>query len=345
MRQIHETSAGRQPAANSRLGRKCAIPGLVFRVVLFVLLTRCAAFAGNPDSSIFPLRPWNGPRGRHFLTERGLVFLPMSAFRAPLCPSIELQCWPRVTRRLARRCELESHFIGAAVGNRKKLSHPRSGDRRLRPFAESVRSRLLRLLRFRCRSLVDQTQLAPRLERRQRQVHGQSGWPSVSRIDVPRFRARLGLGLLGRSGLHLPRQPLLGDRWGNHAALRNDQINTGIGGSFLGEALFRMSSLWLERGRGSRFWREIVAAVISPPVGFNRLAFGDRFDGIFLQATTPILRPAARLASCPRRKTGRDSPSKRIKRHEGIVDFALDYGLPGKPGYTYERPFDYFSFQ
>jgi hypothetical protein len=37
--------------------------------------------------------------------------------------------------------------------------------------------------------------------------------------------------------------------------------------------------------------------------------------------------------------------SKDIKRHEAIIDFALDYGLPGKPGYTYERPFDYFSFQ
>ncbi len=27
------------------------------------------------------------------------------------------------------------------------------------------------------------------------------------------------------------------------------------------------------------------------------------------------------------------------------VDFALDYGLPGKPGYTYDRPFDYFNIQ
>jgi hypothetical protein len=31
---------------------------------------------------------------------------------------------------------------------------------------------------------------------------------------------------------------------------RNDQISTGIGGSFLGEALFRMANLWLEQGRG-----------------------------------------------------------------------------------------------
>ena len=63
---------------------------------------------------------------------------------------------------------------------------------------------------------------------------------------------------------------------------RNDQINSGIGGSFLGEALFRMSSLMLERGGGvPKFWRELGAAVVSPPTGFNRLAFGERFDPVY----------------------------------------------------------------
>ena len=41
----------------------------------------------------------------------------------------------------------------------------------------------------------------------------------------------------------------------------------------------------------------------------------------------------------------RRASSKKTKRYEGIVDFALDYGLPGKAGYTYNRPFDYFNFQ
>ena len=34
---------------------------------------------------------------------------------------------------------------------------------------------------------------------------------------------------------------------------KNDQISTGIGGSFLGEALFRMSNLWLEKATGPNF--------------------------------------------------------------------------------------------
>jgi uncharacterized protein DUF3943 len=63
---------------------------------------------------------------------------------------------------------------------------------------------------------------------------------------------------------------------------RNDQIASGIAGSFLGEALFRMASLLLERGgEAPDLWREIGAAAISPATGFNRLAFGDRFKAIF----------------------------------------------------------------
>src|SRR3982751_5677192 len=63
---------------------------------------------------------------------------------------------------------------------------------------------------------------------------------------------------------------------------RNDQIATGIGGTFLGEALFRMSNLVLEHGGGlPRFWREVAAAAISPPTGFNRLVFRDRYGAIF----------------------------------------------------------------
>lgn len=124
---------------------------------------------------------------------------------------------------------------------------------------------------------------------------------------------------------------------------KNDQISTGIGGSFLGEALFRLSSLWLENAAGPSLWREFVGAAISPPVGFNRLVFGDRFKGIF-PSRDPEYYSRVNVGIMSATQDRRGS-SRRIRRHEALVDFALDYGLPGKPGYTYERPFDYFSLQ
>ena len=62
----------------------------------------------------------------------------------------------------------------------------------------------------------------------------------------------------------------------------NDHLATGIGGTFAGEALFRMASLLLEHGGETPgFWRELGAAVLSPPTGFNRLVFGERFRPVF----------------------------------------------------------------
>src|SRR5688572_4897253 len=56
----------------------------------------------------------------------------------------------------------------------------------------------------------------------------------------------------------------------------NDQISTGFAGSFLGEPLFRISRLLLERadtGRG--FWRTLGSVLVSPPTGINQLLVGD----------------------------------------------------------------------
>ncbi|HSB60828.1 MAG TPA: DUF3943 domain-containing protein, partial [Vicinamibacteria bacterium] len=122
----------------------------------------------------------------------------------------------------------------------------------------------------------------------------------------------------------------------------NDQINTSIGGAFLGEAAFRMASWLLEDGGESPgFWRELGAAVLSPPTGFNRLAFGDRFRAVF-----PSRRPAVlyRLRAGATYTAAVDdaAPSLRVRRAEGSLEAAVDYGLPGRPGYRYTRPFDYF---
>jgi len=125
---------------------------------------------------------------------------------------------------------------------------------------------------------------------------------------------------------------------------RNDQIASGVAGSFLGEALFRMANLLLERGEPvPALWREIGAAVISPPVGFNRLAFGDRFRTIF-PSHDPVYysRLGLGVSAATQNEPG---TSTNLKPNEAQVDFSMDYGLPGKPGYTYKRPFDYFTVQ
>ncbi|HYC48576.1 MAG TPA: DUF3943 domain-containing protein [Burkholderiales bacterium] len=125
---------------------------------------------------------------------------------------------------------------------------------------------------------------------------------------------------------------------------KNDQIASGIAGSFLGEALYRMSSLVLEKGGGlSRPYRELAAAAISPPTGFNRLAFGERFDTVFSSRDAAYYSRLAVGASTT--TENRAGTSAEPKRTEGILDFSLDYGLPGNPDYAYRRPFDYFAFQ
>ena len=122
----------------------------------------------------------------------------------------------------------------------------------------------------------------------------------------------------------------------------NDMIATPIGGSFLGEPFFRMASLLLETDDGRPgFWRELGAAVISPPTGLNRLAFGNRFDAVF-----PSHRPATfmRLQIGGTLSSSSQNVSSSVKEHGAVGDFTFTYGLPGKPGYSYARPFDYFDF-
>ena len=124
----------------------------------------------------------------------------------------------------------------------------------------------------------------------------------------------------------------------------NDQITTGFGGAFLGEALFRMAHLVLERDKPSAFWRELGAAAISPPLGFNRLAFGDRFRARF-PSRDPLYFTRLQLGFSGSSEAGSGLSQIRVKRNEALADFFIDYGLPGKRDYEYRRPFDYFSFQ
>lgn len=125
---------------------------------------------------------------------------------------------------------------------------------------------------------------------------------------------------------------------------RNDQITTGIGGSFLGEALFRMSNLALEHEGLTPFWRDVAASVLSPPVGFNRLAFGERFRVIF-PSRGPVYFTRLQLGASGGPRGDAGGSITHVQRNEALADFFMEYGLPGKKDYEYARPFDYFSFQ
>jgi uncharacterized protein DUF3943 len=125
---------------------------------------------------------------------------------------------------------------------------------------------------------------------------------------------------------------------------RNDQIASGIGGTFLGEALFRMSNLVLEHGGGlPRVWRELAAAAIAPSASFNRLVFNDRYGAVFSSNGAAYY---SRLGFGYARSVHDDTTGPdRIPGNEAQIDFSIDYGLPGAKDYDYRRPFDQFAFQ
>lgn len=135
----------------------------------------------------------------------------------------------------------------------------------------------------------------------------------------------------------------------------NDQITTGFGGTILGESLYRMASLLLESGNGQPgFWRELGATALSPATGFNRYAYGKRFQGVFRSYNPAVftrfqlgVNLTANLKSNVNRNTSVDGGAipQSYQKGEPIADFTIGYGLPGKPGYSYNRPFDYFDFQ
>jgi hypothetical protein len=123
----------------------------------------------------------------------------------------------------------------------------------------------------------------------------------------------------------------------------NDQVASGIGGSFFGEALFRMASLTLENQGIPKFWRTVSATAISPMTSFNRVAFGDRFDPIFPGNKPPhFMRWNFGSIVAERRVQG---TSSRTERYEAQAELSFSYGLPGRPDYRYGRPFDYFTFE
>lgn len=124
----------------------------------------------------------------------------------------------------------------------------------------------------------------------------------------------------------------------------NDQIASGIAGSFLGEALFRIGSLVLENGSSPpAIRRRLVTAATSSPLSFNRRAFGRRFEPIFPSNDAAYYR-RIHIGATGTTQTRGDA-GVQLRPTEGVLDVSMEYGLPGVKSYTYRRPFDYFSLQ
>ncbi|MGA2080417.1 MAG: DUF3943 domain-containing protein [Holophaga sp.] len=125
----------------------------------------------------------------------------------------------------------------------------------------------------------------------------------------------------------------------------NDQIATGISGSFFGEVLFRMASLVLE-GDGSEpgFFRKLGATALSPPTMVNWFVFGDRFKSVF-PSDDPAIFWRLQFGASLHSDLNDGGVTSTIDKDQGSVRFTMAYGLPGQAGYSYTRPFDYFQVE
>lgn len=119
------------------------------------------------------------------------------------------------------------------------------------------------------------------------------------------------------------------------------QIASGIAGSFFGESMFRTANMIIEKADGRPGpGRLLIAGLISPPTAVNRVLFGNRFDGV-MTTFEPDYDARFEFGTTALVRRGGSGPIN-LRRDESLVDVSLEYGLPGKEGYDYSRPFDYF---
>ena len=125
---------------------------------------------------------------------------------------------------------------------------------------------------------------------------------------------------------------------------RNDQVASGIAGSFLGEGLFRVANLLVETSDGSpRFGRQLAVALLSPAMTIHRVASGKPLDNTFGSLGAAFYRRWQFGVSGTVQNVAGTSTG--LRRTEGLVDLSIEYGLPGPAEYRYTRPFDYFALQ
>ena len=125
---------------------------------------------------------------------------------------------------------------------------------------------------------------------------------------------------------------------------RNDQIASGIAGSFLGEPLFRISRLLLERAdHAPGVWRTLASVLASPPTGLNHVLVGDP-AGARRSDAVPFSDIRVQFGTTASFTGGAGSISS-LTLDRPRLALSMDYGHPGDANYRHERPFDYFRIE
>jgi hypothetical protein len=117
----------------------------------------------------------------------------------------------------------------------------------------------------------------------------------------------------------------------------NDQITTPVAGAFLGEALFRLSRLVLDRHRRPGLGRWVASAVISPAATFNAAVLDGR-----IQDNDPPRPTYSGHLSFGAAAGGADTRTGHVGIPlQGRFGFDVTYGLP--ESVELEAPFDHFE--
>ncbi|MFN8390720.1 MAG: DUF3943 domain-containing protein [Bdellovibrionota bacterium] len=123
----------------------------------------------------------------------------------------------------------------------------------------------------------------------------------------------------------------------------NDQITTSFGGTFLGEALFRTGEVFFRTADRTEAPAPTVAgAITAPAADFNRAVL-DKPVTPDLRRQHPAMYRAVELGYANNVNVFNAFDTRSIDRNLGEVGFDIVYGIPGKAGYEYRRPFDYFD--
>jgi hypothetical protein len=125
----------------------------------------------------------------------------------------------------------------------------------------------------------------------------------------------------------------------------NDEVTTSLGGTFLGEGLFRVAEVFFAKAeRTNDTAPEVGAAVASPPGDFNRLVFGNELKPESPRRRPPVL-AEFQLGLLHDTNIKDSSEVNDTQRNSAMFNFKMEYGMPGDPNYRYERPFDYFNLE